>query len=404
MAEQQPETNRSLKAREQQQRAAEKEKKEKQEQEKKKKEEEAKKEKPKPKWPWFLAGAVVLGFVALVVWLVFAPKRVVETDDARVVVHYTNVAPRVSGQVASVLVDDNQPVYAGQLLVTLDPRDYLASVANAEATLARDRARVGGASGSLARQPALIGQAQANIPAAQARLALAQDNAVRYRNLAATGAGTVQSRQQAEAALQQAQSDLDSALAALQAAQQQIPILNADRRSAEAQVGIDQASLDQARLNLSYTRITAPMDGMVGQRSVQIGNFVSAGGPLMSVVPLREVYIEADYREVALRNVLPGQHVRIHVDAYNIDLDGTVDSLAPATGATFSAIPPENATGNFTKIVQRLTVKILVSPNQPAARLLRVGLNVETRIDTGLANVVGAQDQRGPAARPVTSR
>ncbi len=124
----------------------------------------------------------------------------------------------------------------------------------------------------------------------------------------------------------------------------------------------------------------------------------------MSVVPLREVYIEADYREVALRNVLPGQHVRIHVDAYNIDLDGTVDSLAPATGATFSAIPPENATGNFTKIVQRLTVKILVSPNQPAARLLRVGLNVETRIDTGLANVVGAQDQRGPAAAPVTTR
>ena len=404
MAEQQPETNQSLKAREQQQQAAEEEKKDEQEKEKKKKEEEAKKDKPKPKWPWFLGGLIILGFAAIVLWLIFSPKRVVETDDARVAVHYTDVAPRISGQVTSVLVDDNQPVHAGQLLVTLDPRDYQASVANAEATLARDRARIVSASGSLAREPALIGQAQANVPAAQARLALAQDNAVRYRNLAATGAGTVQSRQQAETALQQAQSDLDSALAALQAAQQQIPILDADRRSAMAQVGVDKAALDQARLNLSYTRITASLDGTVGQRTVQVGNFVSPGSPLMSVVPLREVYIDADYREVALRNVLPGQHVRIHVDAYNIYLDGTVDSIPPATGATFSAIPPENATGNFTKIVQRLTVKILVSPNQPAARLLRVGMNVETRIDTGLANVVGEQDQRGPNARPVTSR
>ena len=365
---------------------------------------EAKKKQSRPRWPWFVGGALVLGFCAVVLWLIFAPSQLVKTDDARVAVHYTMVAPRVSGQVTSVLVDDNQPVRAGQLLATLDPRDYETAVANAEATLARDQARVQDAAGAIARQPALVGQAQAAIPSAQARLTLAQLNATRYRNLAATGAGTVQSRQQAEATLEQAQADLQSAQAALAAAQAQLGILHADQLSARGQVRIDMAALAQSRLNLSYTKITAPMDGSVGDRSIQIGDFVSAGGPLMSIVPLREVYIEADYREVALRHVLPGQPVRIHVDAYGIDLNGTVDSIAPASGATFSMIPPENATGNFTKIVQRLTVKILVNPDQAAARLLRVGFNVETTIDTHLADVTAEQQKRGAFAAPVTSR
>ena len=358
----------------------------------------------RPRWPWFVGGALVLGFCAAVLWLIFAPQSLVKTDDARVAVHYAMIAPRVSGQVISVMVDDNQLIKAGQLLAALDPRDYETAVANAEATLARDQARVQDAAGAIARQPAVIGQAVAAIPAAQARLTLAQLNAIRYRNLAATGAGTVQSRQQAEAALQEAQSDLQSAQAFLTAAQAQLGILHADQLSARGQVRIDAAALAQARLNLSYTKITAPMDGSVGDRSVQVGDFVSAGGPLMSVVPLREVYIDADYREIALRHVLPGQPVRIHVDAYGIDLNGTVDSIAPASGATFSMIPPENATGNFTKIVQRLTVKILVNPDQPEARLLRVGFNVETTIDTHLANVAAEQQKRSSSAPAVTSR
>ena len=153
----------------------------------------------------------------------------------------------------------------------------------------------------------------------------------------------------------------------------------------------DRAQLDQAQLNLSYTRITAPLDGLIGQRSVQVGDYIAPGGALMTVMPLDAAYIEANYREVALRHVRPGQHVRIHLDAYDADLDGVVDSLAPATGATFAAVAPENATGNFTKIVQRLTVKIDVLPHQPMARLLRVGLSVETYIDTHLADVAAVE-------------
>ncbi len=362
------------------------------------------KKKRKPLWPWFLGAVIVLGFVALVLVRLYKPRPTVETADARVAAHYTTVAPRIAGQVVAVPVDDNQNVRAGQVLLELDPRDQQAAVANAEATLARDRARVTTAAAQLSRQPALIGQAAAVVPSADARITLAQQNLLRYRNLAQTGAGTVQNRQQAEAALKEAQADREGAQAGLSAAQQQITFLKAEQAAARAQVRSDEAVLRQARLTLSYTRITASLDGVVGQRTVQVGDYLAAGSPVMSVVPLDHVYIEANYREVALTHVLPGQHVRIHVDAYNIDLNGHVDSLAPATGATFSAIPPENATGNFTKIVQRLTVKILVDPGQPLARLLRVGLNVETNIDTGLAPVLDEQTRRGVDAPPVTAR
>ncbi len=153
----------------------------------------------------------------------------------------------------------------------------------------------------------------------------------------------------------------------------------------------DQAQLAQAELNLSYTRILAPVDGMVGQRTVEAGNIVAAGTELMAVVPLDEVYVEANYREVDLRHMRPGQPVTIHVDAYGIDLKGVLNSVPPATGSTFAQIARNKATGNFTKIVQRLPVKILVSPDQPLARLLRVGFSVETTVHTGLEDVTVEQ-------------
>ena len=353
------------------------------------------KKKP-PVWPFVVAAVIVLGFVGLVLWSLFAPHSVVGTDDARVALHYATVAPRVSGQVVEVAVSDNQPVRAGQLLVRLDDRDYLTAVQRAAATLQHDEAQVNDATAQVRRQPALITQAQSTVPSAQARLDLAQQNARRYRNLAATGAGTQQDRQQADSALKQAQSDLTGAQAQVTAAQQQLAILKADHDAAEATVRGDHTQLAQAQLNLSYTRITAPLDGLVGQRTVQVGDYIAPGGALLTVMPLDAAYIEANYREVALRHVRAGQHVRIHLDAYDLDLDGVVDSLSPATGATFAAVAPENATGNFTKIVQRLTVKIDVSPHQPYARLLRVGLSVETYIDTHLADVAAAE-RRHPA-------
>ena len=154
---------------------------------------------------------------------------------------------------------------------------------------------------------------------------------------------------------------------------------------------LDEAQLQQAKLNLSYTRIHAPFDGMVGQRAVEAGNVLAPGATLMAVVPLDQAFIVANYREVDLLHVRAGQKVTIHVDAYRIDLNGTVDSLAPASGVSFAPIQPNNATGNFTKIVQRLPVKITVDPNQPLAKLLRVGFSVETTIHTGLEDVVGKQ-------------
>ncbi|WP_408734881.1 efflux RND transporter periplasmic adaptor subunit [Asaia platycodi] len=164
---------------------------------------------------------------------------------------------------------------------------------------------------------------------------------------------------------------------------------------------MDRAIIRQDELNLSYTEIRAPFDGMVGEKTVQSGNYVAPGAALMAVVPMDQLWIMANYREIALRHMRPGQHARIHVDAYDMDLDGIVDSIPPASGAAFAPIAPENATGNFTKIVQRLPVKIIVAPNQPLAKLLRMGFSVETSVDTHLENVV---DEQQHSASGITAR
>jgi membrane fusion protein, multidrug efflux system len=346
---------------------------------------------PLPRWPFVLVGLVVAIFAAVVLDIIFRPRPDVWTDDAYVMVHYATIAPRISGQVAAVSVDDNYTVRAGEVLATLDPRDNQTAVASAEAALARDMAQLSEVSADVARQPSIIDEQQSAVASARARLAFAQADARRYGNLAVTGAGTTQEHQQADAALQQDQASLDSSLASLDAARRQLDVLTAQRSAAEATVRLDQAQLDQAGLNLSYTKILAPLDGIVGERSVQVGNYVSPGATLMTVVPLDQVYIEANYREVDLLHVRSGQPVTIHLDAYKINLSGAVDSVPPASGTTFAPIAPNNATGNFTKIVQRLPVKIVVASGQPLAKLLRVGLSVETTIHTGLEDVVDEQ-------------
>src|SRR6266436_6000893 len=324
---------------------------------------------PLPRWPFVLVGLVVAICVAGVLYIIFRPRPDVRTDDAYVMVHYATIAPRISGQVATVAVDDNDIVKTGQVLATLDPRDNETALASAEAAVARDRAQLDQISATVSRQPSIIAEQQAAVASARANLAFAQ----------------------ADSALQQGQASLDSAEASLDAARRQLDVLKAQRSAAEATVKADEAQLEQARLNLSYTQIRAPIDGMVGERSVQVGNYVGPGTALMTVVPLDQVYIEANYREVDLLHVRSGQPVTVHLDAYNIDLNGKVDSVPPASGAAFAPIAPNNATGNFTKIVQRLPVKIVVTPGQPLAKLLRVGLSVETTIHTGLEDVVDEQ-------------
>ena len=346
---------------------------------------------PLPRWPIAVGGLVVAVFVGVVLWIILAPKADVWTDDAYVTVHYATTAPRVSGQVATVNVNDNQIVRAGDVLVTLDPRDFQAAADMAQAALDRDRAQVGDASASITRQPSLITQQEAELASARARLRFSRNNQKRYSNLASTGAGSGQERQQTTSQLQQDEASVQRAQAALEASRKQLDVLRQQQRASEGTVRGDQARLDQAKLNLSYTRILAPVDGMVGQRTVEVGNIVAPGAQLMVVVPLDHVYINANYREVDLRHIRDGQHVTIHVDAYDADIGGVVDSVPPASGVTFAQIAPNNATGNFTKIVQRLPVKIVLSPNQPLARLLRVGLSVETTIHTGLEDVAGEQ-------------
>ena len=346
---------------------------------------------PPPLWPLGVATIFAAFFVVLVLWIIFRPRADVWTDDAYVTAHIALIAPRISGQVTSVEVDDNQQVKAGQVLVTLDPRDYETAVAAAQAAVERDKAEYADASATLARQPPIIEEQEGNAAAARARLAFAEHDARRFGNLAQTGAGTIQQQQQADTNLQESRAQLQSATASLEAAKKQLDVIRAQQQSAKAAIMVDEARLAQAKLNLSYTRILAPVDGMVGQRAVQVGNVIAPGATLMAVVPLDQAFILANYLEVDLLHVRAGQKVTIRLDAYRIDLQGTVDSIAPASGASFAPIQPNNATGNFTKIVQRLPVKITVDPNQPLVKLLRVGFSVETTIHTGLEDVVNEQ-------------
>ncbi len=348
-------------------------------------------DKKKPVWPWLAGAAVLVVFALVVLWIIFAPHAKVRTTDSYVTAHYATIAPRVSGQVAALSVDDNQPVRAGDLLLALDDRDYRAALDQAQAAFASDQSQVAQAVAQLERQPALIRQAQAQMASAQAHRALSAVDTRRYTNLAATGAGTVQQRQQATTQLRQDDAAVEQARAEVTAQTKQLAALRATIAAANGRVAQDGAQVEQARLNLSYTRVVAPIDGVIDQRQVQVGDFLAAGSPVMTLVPLQGVYVMANYRELSLRHMRPGQPARIHVDAYDIDLDGVVNSIPPATGSAYSPIPPNNATGNFTKIVQRLPVKIVFLAGQPLLHLVRVGMSTEVVVDTGLENVVAEQ-------------
>jgi membrane fusion protein (multidrug efflux system) len=306
------------------------------------------------------------------------------TDDAYVQADFTTIAPQVSGTVDKVLIEDNQPVKAGDLLATIDERDFVVAVNAAKAQVEGARANIVGLAARLVLQETAIRQAQAAVQADDASLRLAKTNSARYRNLAADGSGTVQALQQAEAQLDIQLAAGEKNFAGLQAARQQVGILKADLERAKAALSQAQAAQAAAELKLSYTRIAAPVDGTIGQKSVRVGAFVSAGKPLLAIVPLDAVYIAANFRETQLARVEPGHAVDIEVDALPGEmLKGVVESLGPASGASYSAVAPHNATGNFTKIVQRLPVRIRIDPGQSAAAKLRVGMSVTPKIHIG---------------------
>ena len=303
------------------------------------------------------------------------------TDNAYVQADFTTVAPQVSGTVATVVVQDNQPVKQGDLLATIDDRDFIIAVDAAKAQVASARAGTTSLEAHVVQQENAIRQAQAAVAADDAALKLARVNQARYRNLASDGSGSVQALQQAEAQLSIQSAVREKSLAGLQAARQSVGILQADLGKARAALVHAQAAQAAAELKLSYTRVTAPISGMIGQKSVRVGAFVNAGKPLLAIVPLDAAYITANFRETQLARVQAGQAVDIEVDALpGVALKGTVDSLGPASGASYSAIAPYNATGNFTKIVQRLPVRISINPGQAAAAKLRAGMSVTPAI------------------------
>ena len=368
----------------------------------------------------------------------------VSSDDAQVDGHITAVAPKISGNVTAVLVDDNQHVKAGQVLVRIDPRDYQAKVDQAKAALLQAEsqahaarlqvpytsdttqsqntaaaAALADAEAELARSRIAYDQAnssglayaQANVAAREASNDRAQADLERMKPLAdkeeisklqydsyvaaaKVAASELQAAQQrltsaqkdasmrqasvtaAETKVNQAKAQLDSALAN----RKQVPIRTADAGTATAMAEAARANLEAAELQLSYTTITAPIDGVVTRKSVEVGQIVAPGQSLMAIIPLQDTWVTANFKETQLKDVRPGQRAEVHVDMYGRSVTGHVDSIAGATGSKMSLLPPENATGNFVKVVQRIPVKILVDHQDSI--ILRPGMNVDVTIFT----------------------
>jgi membrane fusion protein (multidrug efflux system) len=304
------------------------------------------------------------------------------TDDAYVKADSTIISPKVSGYIAQVLVGDNQPVKAGDLLARIDDRDFKAALDQAQADVAASEAAVRNLDAQISLQQPIIEQGTADVAATEANLKFAQEEQARYDGLMKTGSGTVQRAQQTDAALRAGNAQLQHSKSGLLAAQRKVDVLTTERAKAVAQLDRARAVEAQAALNLSYTRITAPVDGTVGARSLRVGQYVQAGTQLMAVVPLDAVYVVANFKETQLTYVRNGQPVEIRIDSFhNTRLTGHVDSLSPASGLEFALLPPDNATGNFTKIVQRVPVKILLD-DHGLTGLLRPGMSAEPTINT----------------------
>jgi membrane fusion protein (multidrug efflux system) len=325
-----------------------------------------------------LAGAAYFG------WEYWTIGRFqVSTDDAYVKADSTTIAPKVSGYIGAVLIGDNESVKAGQVLAKIDDRDFRVALDQASADLDVAKAAVATKLASLTAQQSTIDAAQATIAVDQATLTFAEQDDKRYAQLASNGYGSVQNAQQAASRLAAGRAAVARDNASLQNATKQLDVLKAELAQAQATVSRDKALQNQAKLNLSYATVTSAVDGVVGNRTLRVGQYVQAGTQLMAVVPLTAAYIVANYKETQLADVHPGQPVAIVVDTYpGVTFSGHVDSIAPASGQEFALLPPDNATGNFTKVVQRIPVKIVLDPGTDFAGELRPGMSVYPTIET----------------------
>jgi len=325
-----------------------------------------------------LAGAGWYGFDY---WTV--GRYLVSTDDAYVKADNTTVAPKISGYLHEVLVGDNERVRAGQVLARIDERDFNVALDQAKADVAAAHAAIASKQAQLGVQQAVIDAARATVDVDKATVTFAAQENKRYTDLAATGFGSVQNAQQAQSRNAGAQAAIARDTANLASALKQVDLLKAEIVQANAALARAQAQQSQTELNLEYTSIVAPIDGVVGNRSLRIGQFVQAGTQLMSVVPVAGAYVVANFKETQLTDVRKGQPVEIAVDTFPGQIvHGHVDSIAPASGQEFALLPPDNATGNFTKVVQRIPVKIALDLDSSSAVELRPGMSVIPTVET----------------------
>ncbi|MBB3810862.1 HlyD family secretion protein [Brucella intermedia] len=304
------------------------------------------------------------------------------TDNAYLRADITSLAPKVAGYIVDVRVDDNQQVKAGDILFRIDDRDYKARLAQADANIAAANAALANLEAERSLQDAAIAQAKAQLASAVAAQTLARLNFERYESLARSRTASEAQFEQAQAGSEQANAAVDGAKAALEAANRKLNALAAQKQAAEAALKQAEAARDLAQIDLDNTVVRAPVAGVIGNRQARVGRFVTTGTSLLDIVPVDNIWLVANFKEVQLEHIQPGQKARIRIDGYaHAEITGTVVSLAPGTGASFSLIPSDNATGNFVRVVQRVPVKITLDGNPLQGRLVP-GLSARVAIRT----------------------
>jgi membrane fusion protein (multidrug efflux system) len=331
----------------------------------------------------FATGAAFACAVVWVAWYWASTGRFIEsTDDAYVGGEVTALSAKVAGFIDAVMVVDNQSVRAGDLLLKLEDRDYRAQLARAEASVAAQRATLANIDANRRMHQAVVEQTSADVGGAAAELARTKYDLDRYRTLSNDKIASSQRFEQADADHEKARAGERRARAALQAAERQLDVIDTQKQQTEAALDQALAERDLALLNLAYTEIRSPIDGVVGNRSARAGAYASVGAQLLAIVPAHDLWIDANFKESQLARIREGQSAEIVADVLpGVSFRGRVASLAPATGAQFSVIPPENATGNFTKIIQRVPVRIELDGADAELGKLRPGLSVAVRVD-----------------------
>jgi membrane fusion protein, multidrug efflux system len=324
------------------------------------------------------------------------------TDDAYVQSDVSLISPKVEGYIKKVKVADNQEVAEGAVLFVIDDRDFKAKVAQAEAAVAIAEASIASYESRLKLQQSMIDQAAASVKSAEADLAREQQDYKRYSALLSTDFASRQRFEQAEADEHKGEAAVAKSRAAFAAEQDQLAVLRSQQREEQAKLQQAGANLQIAQNDLENTVIRAPIAGVAGNRAGQVGQYVKAGTQLLSLVPLPRVYVTANFKETQLTKIRQGQLAQISVDAYpDLTIEGRIESFAPGSGAQFSLLPPDNATGNFTKIVQRVPVRIALPVNSPLIGRLRPGLSVTVTVDTRDSGdgdgLVGAAQAKSPS-------